>query len=149
MTARKKARNPAAQAAATTPVAVQPDTVRQQIAVASESAQAMRRGFDAMRKINDRALQGALARFTSAAGKYAKPREPLALLAIPADLMRTEMQEAASYWQDLSGAALEMQAELLGCSSHLVDSDAVLETVSAVDTLPAFPLFPTWAGPRH
>jgi hypothetical protein len=36
---------------------------------------------------------------------------------------------------------MEMQAELLGCSSHLVDSDALLQTASAVDALPGFPFY--------
>jgi hypothetical protein len=146
MTARKT-RQPAP--SATAPIAIQPDTVRQQMAVASESVDAMRRGFDAMREINDRAVQAALARFTAAAGKYASPGEPMALLYVPGELVRSQMEDTAAYWQELGGAALEMQAELLGCSSHLVDSEAILETASAVKALPAFPLFPTWAGHRR
>ena len=143
----RKTRKPAPPAAL--PTAVQPDTVRQQVAVAGESMDALRRGFDAMRKINDRTLQATLARFTAAAGQYASPGEPLALLAIPTELVRSQIEDATSYWQEMGGAALEMQAELLGCSSHLMDSEAVLETASAVKALPAFPLFPTWGGHRR
>lgn len=142
MTTRKirPAARPAA-ATAATPLSTQADAGRQQMAVASESTDAVLRGFEAICKINDRALQGALARFTTAAGKYETPREPLELLAIPGELVRMQFEGAASYWQELSGAALEMQAELLGCSSHLVDSDALLQTASAMDALPGFPFY--------
>jgi hypothetical protein len=143
MTARK-IRTSARPAAAGTPAPS--DTGRQQIAVATEGADAMRRGFEAMRQINDRAVQSALLRFATAAEKYKAPHQPLELLAIPTELVRSQFEEAASYWQELSGAALEMQAELLNCSTHLVDSDAMLQTASAMDAFPAFPFFPTLAG---
>jgi hypothetical protein len=142
MTARKT--RPTTRPAAAASVARQPaptENERQQMAVATEGAEAVRRGFEAIRQINDRAVQSALVRFTAAAEKYRTPREPLELLAIPAELMRSQIEGAATYWQELSSAALEMQAELLGCSSHLVDSDAMLQTASAMDALPAFPFY--------
>ena len=138
MTARKTP--PAARPQAVTTPALN-ETERQQMAVATESAVAMRRGFEAMRKINDRALQAALSRFTAAAEKLRAPSEPMELFSVSAELMRLQIEGTASYWQDLSAAALEMQAQLLGCSSHLVESDALLQAASAMEALPAFPLF--------
>ncbi|MFC5499674.1 phasin family protein [Caenimonas terrae] len=135
MTARKPRR---------APVPAEPDpieAVHLQEAVASESAEAMRRGLENMRRINDRAVQAALQRFTKAAEGYKAPRAPLDLLTIPTELLRSQMEATANYWQELSGAALEMQAEVLGCSSHLVNSDAVLQAASAMDALPAFGLY--------
>ena len=120
------------------PAITEPD--RQQLAMAAESAVALRRGFEAMRQINDRAIQAALSRFTAAAEKLKTPREPLELLSVSTELMRLQIEGATSYWQDLSGAALEMQAQLLGCSSHLMESDVILQAASAMDSLPAFPL---------
>ena len=117
------------------------ETERQQMAVTAESADAMRRGFEAMRQINDRALQAALSRLTEAAEKFTTPHEPMELLTVSTELMRLQLEGAASYWQELGGAALEMQAQLLGCSSHLVESDALLQAASVMDALPAFPLF--------
>ncbi|MDB5941293.1 MAG: hypothetical protein JWQ13_859 [Ramlibacter sp.] len=140
MTARKT--TDTAAAAGQAPLAAwsaESDGGRQQMAVATESAGAMLRGFEAMRKINDRALQGALARYTAAAG--AAPRQPLDLFTMPSDFVRGEIEGATSYLQELSAAALEMQAELLGCSSHLVDSDALLQAASAVNSLPRMPAF--------
>lgn len=141
MTARKTPRKAKPAAAPLAAWSAPADSGRQQLAVASESADAMVRGFEAMRKIHDAAMQGALARYTAAAQKLATPRQPMELVAIPTDLLRSEIEGVASYWQALSGAAMEMQAELLGCSSHLVDSDALLQTVSAVDALPGFPFY--------
>ncbi len=141
MTARKTPRKLKPAAAPLAGWATPADSGRQQLAVASESADAMVRGFEAIRKINDGAMQSALARYTAAARKLATPRQPMELVAIPADLMRSEIEGVTSYWQALSAAAMEMQAELLGCSSHLVDSDALLQTASAVDALPGFPFY--------
>ena len=138
MTARKT--TPAARPTAVTQPALT-EAERQQMTVAAESAVAMRRGFEAMRQINDRALQATLSRFTAAAETLKTPREPLQLLTVSTELMRLQIEGATSYWQDLSGAALEMQAQLLGCSSHLVESDAMLQAASAMEALPAFPLF--------
>ena len=138
MTARKtspQARpTPVAKAALT-------DTERQQMTVAAESAVAMHRGFEAMRQINDRAVQATLSRFTAAAEQLKTPREPLALVSVSTELMRLQIEGATSYWRDLSSAALEMQAQLLGCSSHLVENDAILQAAAAMEALPAFPLF--------
>ena len=126
----------------TTPAKAQPGNAeRQQAAVAAESAEAMRRGIEAMRQINDRAVQGALARLAAAAQKYKEPQPPLQLLAMQGELLRLQLDGAASYWQELSAAALEMQAELLGCSTHLLETDAVLQTASAIDALPALRCF--------
>ncbi len=107
----------------------------------TESAGVMLRGFEAIRKINERALQSALARYAAAAGKMTGQRQPMDLMALPADLMRSEIEGATRYWQELGGAAMEMQAELLGCSSHLVDSDALLQATHALDAIPVFPSF--------
>jgi hypothetical protein len=141
MTARKTPRKVKPAAAPLAAWSAPNDGGRKQLAVASESADAMVRGFEAMRKIHDGAVQSALARYTAAAQKLASPRQPMELVAIPGDLMRLEIEGVTSYWQALGAAAMEMQAELLGCSSHLVDSDALLQTASAVDALPTFPFY--------
>lgn len=115
-----------------------------------ESADVVLRGLDAIRKINDRAVQAALARYAAAARKLKAPRQPMDLLAVPTDLMRSEIQGATLYWQELGGATMEMQAELLGCSSHLIDSDALLQATHALDEVPVIPaLLPTRAAARR
>lgn len=122
------------------------DAGRQQLAVATESADVLRRGFEAVRKINERTVQGAVARYSKAAESFKAPRQPMDLLAIQSEFMRSQFEGATTYWQELSAAAMEMQAELLDCSSHLVDSDAVLQAASAIDALPAIPGFNSFNG---
>jgi hypothetical protein len=119
---------------------------RQQLAVATESADILRRGFEAVRKINELAVQGAVARYSKAAENFKAPRQPLDLLTIQSEFMRSQFEGATTYWQELSAAAMEMQAELLDCSSHLVDSDAVLQAASAMDALPAIAGLNSFSG---
>lgn len=123
-------------------------SVKTPVDLSTESAAVMRRGFQAICKINDRAIQGALARYAAAAAKLkAPPRQPMDLLALPTDLVRSEIEGVTAYWQELGGATMEMQAELLGCSSHLVDSDALLQATHALDAIPVPPsLLPTPAA---
>lgn len=114
---------------------------------------------------------------TSTARKRAAAREaaptplaPFAPLGILADLGRQQMcvaAEASSAMmrgfetirriqlhavEDLTGAALEMQVEMMGCASHLIDSETALESASAFDAFDALPgmkaLFPFMAPPR-
>lgn len=113
----------------------------------SESAGVMLRGFEAIRQINERAVRSALARYAAAAGKMNVQGQPMELLAMPTQLMRSEIEGVTRYWQELGGAAMEMQAELLNCSSHLVDSDALLQATHALDAIPVPPsLLPTRAA---
>lgn len=137
MTSRK---TPAAARPTAVPKPQLTDTERQQMTVAAEGAVAMHRGLEAMRQINDRAVRATLSRFTAAAEQLKTPREPLALVSVSTELMRLQIEGATSYWRDLGSAALEMQAQLLGCSSHLVESDVILQAASAMDSIPALPL---------
>jgi len=59
-----------------------------------------------------------------------------------ADLGRQQMAVATEgacamlkYWQQLAAATLEMQTEMVGCASHLLDSEALLESASIIDTM--------------
>lgn len=122
------------------------DPAAQQMTVAVESAGVMMRGLEAMRKINDRAVQDALLRYTDAARKLSASHQPMELFAIPSAMMRSEFECATSYWQELSGAAMEMQAELLGCSTHLIDSDALLQAASVVKAVPDLKSFTGFNG---
>lgn len=114
------------------------DLGRQQMAVAAEASCALLRGFEAMRRIQQQAAQAARARHEAAAGKLHGACTASDLMAMQASLLQTDWQSANRYWQDLVGAALEMQVEMMGCASHLVDSDAALEAASAVEALDPF-----------
>jgi len=145
-TARKR---PAAREAAPAPLApldFLTDLGRQQMCVAAEASTAMLRGIETMRRIQQQAAHDASARHEAVAAKLHDARAPADLMALQAGLLQADWQSASQYWQDLAGTVLEMQVEMMGCASHLVDSDAALESVSAVEALEAWPgmkaLFP-------
>lgn len=97
------------------------DLGRQQMAVATEAACAMFRGFEAMRKVQEQAAHDAAQRHALAAHKLQQPCDAAELLAIQSELMSFDVDGATRYWQQLSAAALEMQTEVMGCCTKLAD----------------------------
>jgi len=112
------------------------DFGRHQAIVATESACAMFRGFEAMRKIQEEVAHKALQRHAAAAQRLRGDCGPTEMMAVQADLLRFDLDAAARYWQELAAAALEMQTEIIGCTTHLLNSDAVLEGSAALDAMP-------------
>lgn len=129
------------------PLGVLSDLARQQMCVAAEASCAMFRGFETMRRIQQEAAHDASVRHGAVAQKLHGACAPVDALAMQAGLLQADWQSANRYWQDLAGTALEMQVEMMGCASHLLDSDTALESVSAVEALDALPgltaLFPS------
>jgi hypothetical protein len=111
------------------------DFSRQQAVVAAESASALFRGFEAMRKIQEETAHEASQRHAEAAQKLSGNCQPADLMAVQSELLRFDFDAAGRYWQQLAAAALEMQTEIMGCASHLIDSETVLEGSSAVDAM--------------
>lgn len=115
------------------------DLGRQQMAVATDASCALLRGFEAMRRIQQEAAHAAHARHEAVAGKLHGACTASDLMAMQATLLQADWQSANRYWQDLAGAALEMQVEMMGCASHLLDSEAALEAASAMEALDTLP----------
>jgi hypothetical protein len=113
------------------------DLGRQQMAVMAEGAAAMFRGFEAIRKIQEEAAHKAFARHSAAADKLRGNCPPADLVALQSDLVRFDVEGAMQYWQQVTAAALEMQTEVLGCATHLLDSEALLESASAMAAMEA------------
>jgi hypothetical protein len=113
------------------------DFGKQQINVATESAGAIVRGFDAMRKVQLHAGERAMTRHSAVLEKMKAANEPLNLLALQTQLMAVDAENTSLYWQDLGAAMMEMQSEILGCCSHLVDSEAMLHATAVMDHLPS------------
>jgi len=109
------------------------DFGRQQMAVATEGAGILFRGFETMRKIQEKAAHEAGAQHQAAAEKLKKSCTPNDLLAIQSDLMRFDAESATLYWQQLGAAAMEMQTALLGCATQMADTESLLEAASAFD----------------
>ncbi len=121
-----------------------PDPGREQTAVATDMSCAMFRGFEAMRKIQQDAAHGAIARHQAAATRLHGTGKGADVLALQSELLVSDLQSAARYWQELGAAALEMHSEMMGCATHLVSSDALLEGASKLDGLEKFPGFAFW-----
>lgn len=115
------------------------DLSRQQLSVATEASGAVLRGLNTMRTIQERAARQASARHEAAARQLRHSCQPTDLMALQLGLLRDDMQGAAQYWQELAATALEMQTEMMGCASHLVDSDAALEAASALEAFDQLP----------
>ncbi|HMA07401.1 MAG TPA: phasin family protein [Ramlibacter sp.] len=122
------------------------DFGREQLAVMMDASAAMFRGFETMRTIQQQAAQQASARHETAANKMRGNCDAIDLMTIPFGLLQENLQSATRYWQELAAAALETQTEMMGCASHLINTDAAIETASAVEALDAVPgitqLFP-------
>lgn len=113
------------------------DLGRQQLAVATETACAMFRGNEAMRKIQQQAAHHASVRHQTAAQKLRGACEPADLLAIESELLRFDLQDAAHYWQQLTAAALQAQIEMMTSASHIFDSEAGGSVKTALEAFQA------------
>jgi len=109
------------------------DLGRQQLALATESACAMFRGSEAMRKIQQQAAQQASEHHQAVAQKLRGPCEPTDLLAIQSDLLRFNLQGAALYWQQLGVATLKTQVEMMSCASQMRATESASEPKPALE----------------
>jgi hypothetical protein len=89
------------------------DLPRRQLALMTQSASAMFRGSEAMRKIQQQAAQRATEHTEEVAQRLRGQCDFNDLLAIQADLVRFNMQEAAQYWQQLAMAGMKLQADMV------------------------------------
>ena len=115
------------------------DFSRQQMSVAADASCAMFRGFEAMRKVQQQAAHTAAQRHEAVAQRLHAGCAPADLMAIQSELLASDFKGATQYWQDLAASAMEMQTEIMGCTSHLVDSEAAIEAVSAMGHLEGLP----------
>ena len=139
MSTRKKAAAPKAARPPFTPLDFVTDFARQQLSVVNEANCALFRGFEAMREIQQRVAHDAAVRHEAAAQQLRNPGAPMEFASLQASLLQGDLQDAGRYWRDLMGAALEMQVEMMGCATHLLDSEAAIESVSALEAFDALP----------
>lgn len=93
------------------------DLPRQQLAAATQACCAMFRGFESIRRVQQKTAHQALAHHQVIAEKLKEPCHPMDLVAMQAEMVRFDLQGAAMYWQQLASAMLEMQRELLGSAA--------------------------------
>lgn len=110
---------------------------RQQLAMATESASAIFRGNEILRKIQQETAHEASIRHAKAAQKLFSHCEPAELLSIQSELLRTDLQTASHYWEQLAKATLQAQREMMASMSHLLDSESGSGMNSAMQALQA------------
>jgi hypothetical protein len=120
MTARTS-RAGAGETAATTPFAplgLFADLPRQQMALAAQSASAMLRASESVRKVQQQTAHRASVQHQEMAERLRAPCDLNELMAIQGELLRFNLQEAAQYWQQIAMAALKAQADLVGSAGQ-------------------------------
>ena len=138
-TARRRAAAREAAPAPFAPLDFLTDLSRQQMAVAADASCAMLRGVEAMRRIQQEAAQAASARHEAVAGRLRGACTPADMLALQSTLLQADWQSASRYWQDIAGAALETQVEMMCCAGRLFDSETAIEAASAVEAMDTLP----------
>ena len=110
------------------------DWGRQQMAVAAEGASMMYRGFEAMRRVQEQTAHHAAERHAEIAERMRARTPPADLIALQSQLLRDDLEDATRYWQQLAAAAMEMNSQLLGCATQLVDTEDAFAAVQLLHT---------------
>ena len=117
----KTSRGTASESATAAPfaaLAVFTDLPRQQMALMTQSASAMLRASESVRKLQQQAAHRASVQHQEMAERLREPCDFSELMAIQAELLRFNYQEAAQYWQQIATAALKAQADLVGSAGQ-------------------------------
>lgn len=105
------------------------DLPRKQLALMTQSASALFRGSEAMRKIQQQTAHRAAAHQDEVRERLRSPCDLAELLSIQGELMRFNLQEAAQYWQQLTDAALKVQADLVSRVAEDAQGEPTLDSL--------------------
>lgn len=133
MVTKRHAPQAAANATAEVPWTAVHELPRQQMCLAADSACALFRGFEAMRRIQEKAAHQALGHYAGAAEKLKAADDMAQLMAIQAELLRFDLEAGTRYWQQLAAAALDMQGDLMGSLTHGMQNGAPAWPVGGAD----------------
>jgi hypothetical protein len=125
MTVKSPPRRASAPAASASPLAWNwaAELALQQFAAGTEGGALLYRGCEAMRRIQEQAVQQALHRHAAATRDLGAAPRPADALALQSELLRGDMEDAARCWQQLVGQAMEVGNELAACATRLVNTD--------------------------
>jgi hypothetical protein len=112
-----------------TPMDYLADLPRKQLALMTQSASALFRGSEAMRKIQQQAAHRAAAHQDEVTERLRAPCDFSELLAIQGELLRFNLQEAAQYWQQLTDAALKVQADVVSRVAEDAQAEPTLDSL--------------------
>ncbi|AMO24948.1 phasin family protein [Ramlibacter tataouinensis] len=107
---------------------------RRQLALMAQSASALFRGSQEVRQIQQDAAQRASEHYEEAMHRLRGDCDYNDLLAVQAELIRFNMQEASQYWQQLATAGMKLQAEMVSSARDvaLEGGDPTLESLQRV-----------------
>jgi len=104
------------------PLNILADLPRKQMALMTRSATAVLRGSEALRNIQQQAAHRALTHNEEAAERLRGRVDFNELLAIQAEMLRFNMQETAQFWQQLTTAALKVQADMVSSAGEALET---------------------------
>jgi hypothetical protein len=98
------------------------DLPRQQMALIAQSASALLRASESVRKVQQQTAHRAFTQHQELAERLRAPCDFNELIAMQGELLRFNLQEAAQYWQQIFTAGLKAQAELVGTAGQALDA---------------------------
>jgi hypothetical protein len=104
-----------------TPLGLFADLPRQQMALITQSASALLRASESVRKVQQQTAHRASAQHQEIAERLRAPCDFNELVSIQGELLRFNIQEATQYWQQIVTATLKAQADLVGTAGQALD----------------------------
>lgn len=108
--------------ASLSPLSLLADLPRQQMALMTRSACAWLRASEAVRTVQQQTAHRASAQHQEVAERLRAPCDFNELMALQAEMLRFNLQEATQYWQQIATAALKAQADLVGSAGQALDT---------------------------
>ncbi len=105
---------------------------RRQAALVTQTATALFRGSESMRKIQQQTAHRATLQHQEVAARLQGPCDFNELLAIQTELLRFNMQEVAQYWQQLATAVFKIQADMVSGAGEIVLDSAGEPTLDSL-----------------
>lgn len=113
------------------------DLGRHQLALAVESAGALYRSSEDLRKIQHETAREASAFHQDTVQRLFKPCQPDELLAIQTEFMRFSMESASKYWQQIAEKTIQAQVEMMRSVSHVMEREKDLGLRSPLEIFQA------------
>lgn len=107
-----------------------------QLAAAADCAAAMFKGFEVMRKVQERAAHETAGRHAEAAERLRNGCSPSDIAEIQTSLIKSNLEGSTQYWQQLAATSMEMQMRMLAAWNRTVDAEAMLQSLSTLSGKP-------------
>jgi hypothetical protein len=102
-----------------TPLNLFTELPRRQLALMAQSASAMYRCSEDLRRLQQEAADRATEHYEEAVDRLRGDCDYSELMSVQAEMLRFNFQEAAQYWQQLAAAGMKMQAEMVSSTREV------------------------------